>query len=1097
MKKISLILFLFSIITFSCSNLNDVNPFSQNNAGGENSTQNDSDPESPCYYDPQLNKYVLQISFSLNDKSGAVPASKTVESRSALASGGSDTSSITNIKVYSSQNGNDFSLLSQAAQASEKISLTLSAGTYWLRAEAYAGENLVYKTSSDLKIELTGAELSEPLVLHLICINSGSQSSESGQSADKVFELPMKIASVFSAYEVICDDSSYNNAVINCFNVSKTSINSGFSGPYTKTVSGGIPSGTYIVKFNFYQKDSSTGIEYIAYSIPYVDITVSKGLTTDTWVGNENDYLTPKADGTLEMNITSALAFNLSTVYVDSSLSKSGSGSSVNKFNSLDEAAAAANKMPKCNTIVLTGNKTYPISKTISINKAMTIKSSTSLAATISRENGFTDASMLKVNLSYGLLLDGITLNIQSKTGTGTVTGTFADGAGIYNSGDVTLRNTTIKNGKCASGNHGSGIYNNGILTLYAGVTFTDCDVYLTSGKNITVASPSITGVVITPADYSTPNPLLKGIIDDVPIELNSSYLTYIAPFSVTKNGSDNYYLDTSAKLIKEVIPISILAEKITSVPSSTDYPKLQAELPSDITQIAEWCDDGCDFAGITISLSKEIDMQGVTNFPGIGQKCSGRLPDEKVFKGVFDGNGQTIKNLNHSLFNNIVSNETQGQDDTKIQNLTIEGTVTKNNCGICDNMFGGTISNCTNKCQINNPDISDRAYLGGIVSFMLGGTIKECTNNGKIKSDYAGKIGFSVGGIVGRISSNSKEVLIQDCKNICTTDNLYNPKSPSNDTNATGGIVGSINVSNNKVTILNCENRQNVTGGSRLGGIVGNSGNGDIDKYLTIEGCTNKASVSYAAGSDLTSYCGGIIGRCGTYSIINKCQNIGFSGKEIYATLDSAGGICGYCDGTVRNCLNSMDVKSGSGYGGGIVGECNDNASIANCYNEGKVFREFPMDGARDLGYIGGIVGYVKNISKIENCINIGQVDNNTSATTEKGGIAGKLDSIPDSGTAVYNYYASDESNRRDAVGSFSGSGSLYDNMYLLIFIPIKTSDHKFLTSGSTIQGPESSSKEVPDLLNQWVTEKTENGASYLGWVYDGSNYRYSFVSE
>lgn len=1082
MKKISLILFLFSIITFSCSNLNDVNPFSQNNAGGENSTQNDSDPESPCYYDPQLNKYVLQISFSLNDKSGAVPASKTVESRSALASGGSDTSSITNIKVYSSQDGNDFSLLSQATQASEKISLTLSAGTYWLRAEAYAGKNLVYKTSSDLKIELTGAELSEPLVLHLICINSGSQSSESGLSADKVFELPMKIASGFSAYEVICDDSSYNNDVKNCFNVSKTSINSVFSGAYTKTVSGGIPSGTYIVKFNFYQKDSSTGIEYIAYSIPYVDITVSKGLTTDTWVGNENDYLTPKTDGTLEMNITSALAFNLNTVYVDSSLSKSGSGSSVNKFNSLDEAAAAANKMTKCNTIVLTGNTTYPISKTISINKAMTIKSSTSLAATISRKNGFTDASMLKVGSSSGLLLDGITLNIQSKTGTGIVTETSEDGAGIYNSGNVTLSNTTIENGKCASGKHGSGIYNNGILTLYAGVTFTDCDVYLTSGKNITVASPSITGVVITPANYSTTDPLLKGIIDDVPTVLNSSYLTYIAPFSVTKNGSDNYYLDTSAKLIKEVIPISILAEKITGVPSSTDYPKLQAGSASDITKIATWS-GSTNFSGQTIQLKENINMLGQTGFTGIGSST-------RPFKGTFDGNSKTVSNLTRPLFNYT-------GDGSTVKSVTVSGTGSKS--GLIDVMQGGTVSGCTNEVDINYSTSTPSTgwVSGGIAGKVQGGKIENCTNTGDViaSSGESNK----TGGIVGLIDATENSVTISKCENKNSVITNDSPSTASSNTGS-GGIVGYVS-GTKAVTISECTNQSPLTSYCSAGGIVGYSNS----EYLTISNCSNTeaGSITQKAENANSYYFGGIIGLAYKNNVINSCDNkanINISGRYI-------GGVCGNCYyALIMNCYNKGNISTSIGRDvGGISGTIKviGESGIYNCYNTGDI------SGDAESGYdceVGGISGYVERSwadtahtqkeseVNITNCLNTGTI---TSNTGNNGGIIGSINGPGafEPGTLGYNYFNSDASEYADGCGNkLRSDNDENENETKKYFHPfnsntLKNSNDPVLTS-LTI-----SSTTVTDLLNKWVTNNSTSAKKYKQWIYSGGTY--SFKTE
>lgn len=128
--------------------------------------------------------------------------------------------------------------------------------------------------------------------------------------------------------------------------------------------------------------------------------------------------------------------------------------------------------------------------------------------------------------------------------------------------------------------------------------------------------------------------------------------------------------------------------------------------------------------------LVNDIDLCGY-NWTPIADVTS----SAKAYKGTFDGNNKTIKNLlversatRAGLFAYI-------QAGAKIENLTVEGNVVSTAAnsyaaGIVGHTNGAcTVTNCVNKATVNGVK-----YVSGIAGYMAGkGVIDRCTNYGDI----------------------------------------------------------------------------------------------------------------------------------------------------------------------------------------------------------------------------------------------------------------------------------------------------------------------------------------------------------------------------
>lgn len=127
----------------------------------------------------------------------------------------------------------------------------------------------------------------------------------------------------------------------------------------------------------------------------------------------------------------------------------------------------------------------------------------------------------------------------------------------------------------------------------------------------------------------------------------------------------------------------------------------------------------------------------------------------------------------------------------------------------------------------------------------------------------------------------------------------------------------------------------------------------------------------------------------------------------------NNAGGVVGYCNGRIRNCMNGAEIHSDKN-AGGITGRITD--TISECYNEGNVVGETAggITGDSSRAVIncyntadieasmasGGIAG-VPRSTTIKNCYNVGKI---SCDSTYAGGIIGLQNAQAD--TIVNSYY-------------------------------------------------------------------------------------------
>ncbi len=243
-------------------------------------------------------------------------------------------------------------------------------------------------------------------------------------------------------------------------------------------------------------------------------------------------------------------------------------------------------------------------------------------------------------------------------------------------------------------------------------------------------------------------------------------------------------------------------------------------------------------------------------------------------FRGIFDGNNKTIKNIYINRPDMLVGlfGSTSNTSDYNIiiKNLSIFG-----------NMTGSTVGSI-----LANGRTFDNSNKSSFIK------IENCISNVKIEgSDY-------VGGIIGINNASSKgSLIIANCIN----------KGTINGKRYVGGILG-YNYNNTK--IINCYNSGNVAGESDVGGIVGHD-----ERQSNIINSYNLGNIKS------NSNAGGITGWLGWYERnIENCYNIG----EISGNIK--GGIIGGLNIsnellTTQNCyyLNKNISKgTGSWNGGG-----------------------------------------------------------------------------------------------------------------------------------------------------------------------------------
>ena len=330
--------------------------------------------------------------------------------------------------------------------------------------------------------------------------------------------------------------------------------------------------------------------------------------------------------------------------------------------------------------------------------------------------------------------------------------------------------------------------------------------------------------------------------------------------------------------------------------------------------------------------LINDIDLAGI-DFCIIGSEI---FP----FTGIFDGNGHTILNFNHTStdFNSVGLFEYVKGPQAEIRDLgLISPNINSRNwqVGSLVGYFeGGTISNC----YADGGNVSGYSSVGGLVGW-INGSITNCHSSTTVSGmeTVGGLVGYNCKGSV--TDSYSTTVVTGD-RNVgglagANRDMVTNSYS-------TGEIAGLFNVGglvgSNKYTgtISNCYSTGCVSGDRPVGGLVG------VNSFGHMMNCYATATV---AGNEEV---GGLVGL--NLNIIENCYSTGFvSGNE------TVGGLVGtdYLWGTAVDSFWDIET-SGQLTSAGGEGKTTAKMQTASTFLEaGWDFADETENGAEDIWWI------------------------------------------------------------------------------------------------------------------------------------------------
>ena len=302
-------------------------------------------------------------------------------------------------------------------------------------------------------------------------------------------------------------------------------------------------------------------------------------------------------------------------------------------------------------------------------------------------------------------------------------------------------------------------------------------------------------------------------------------------------------------------------------IKSAQDFYSIAEKISEDNTGLDEYflIANAIDFGGSEASpaLLPSIGKAGIDKIASVNWG----------FEGNLNGNNQEISGIYHNEDNNDVA----GNFNALISSLGRYGTVyniviTEDNyisgysyTGSVVSLCHGNVFQCVNSADVT----STGAFAGGICGYLIKGVggVAGCYNTGNVSAmTYAAGIvaGAQSGGSLGTTSNDYQGYNVMNCQNygdIYTTNNtgaagiagsysgtIYtcqnfgdisgNPEKTTGQYNA--GIVATLTY---PLTIFDCTNNGNVSGASKVAGIVGAVMKGD-DSEIDIRSCVNNGEI-------------------------------------------------------------------------------------------------------------------------------------------------------------------------------------------------------------------------------------------------------------
>lgn len=311
-----------------------------------------------------------------------------------------------------------------------------------------------------------------------------------------------------------------------------------------------------------------------------------------------------------------------------------------------------------------------------------------------------------------------------------------------------------------------------------------------------------------------------------------------------------------------------------------------------------------------------------------------------------------------------------KGFDDSDVDILCTIKVSGRSAGGAVGEAYKSTITGLKVKATLTN---TSDIYTGGIVGLFDDGNkaVSSCSFSGEVSGkDYTG-------GIVGEINKLGQ---ITQCINYATV------------TGGTkiGGIVGKVMNRDDEPWVNECVNLGNVTGNNYVSGIAGyvSADKNEANDWTKVARCGNYGNITASSSGD--GCVGGIVGKCDSDKIrVNDCANHGtITGN---GTFKGIGGIAGslgmdaeyfseYDNVDVYHCANTGKIVSdhgGEANMGGIVGYMEEgdvgtndtNSQVHLCYNCGNV-------GPAKEATHGGIIGHADYSVSLRFCINYGNTE-------------------------------------------------------------------------------------------------------------------------
>ena len=198
------------------------------------------------------------------------------------------------------------------------------------------------------------------------------------------------------------------------------------------------------------------------------------------------------------------------------------------------------------------------------------------------------------------------------------------------------------------------------------------------------------------------------------------------------------------------------------------------------------------DFDGATIKLNSDIDLLMIDETTGelIPFDPIGSYRQELAFRGTFDGQGHTIKNLSQNTWE-LDTGYYYGDlglglfacvEDATIKNLTIDGADISGESALCGTIAATAYGDCVfENITIKNANVADyQYYAGGIVGWASGNHVyRNCViDETVVIGGQWGDFDNSNGGLIGG-AGGSAQIKVENCTIACRIDG-YNDVTSS-----------------------------------------------------------------------------------------------------------------------------------------------------------------------------------------------------------------------------------------------------------------------------------------------------------------------------